>query len=64
MEKYIQQSEGACLIKCGSFIDLVSYANYYLQNVLFTKYHSPIVNFWPNLQIFELAGKTCHGHTR
>jgi hypothetical protein len=63
MENYIQQSEWASLIKRGSFIYLAYYANYYLQNVLFTKYRSPIVNFWPDLQIFELAGKTCHGHT-
>ncbi len=40
MENYIQQSEGASLIKRGSFINLASYANYYLQNVLFTKISS------------------------
>jgi hypothetical protein len=39
MENYIQQREGTSLIKRGSFIDLASYANYYLQNVLVTKYH-------------------------
>jgi hypothetical protein len=39
MENYIQQSEGACLIKCGSFIDLRLalinvYRMFYLQNIV------------------------------
>ncbi len=32
MENYIQQSEGPCLIKHGSFINLASSTNKYLQN--------------------------------
>ncbi len=32
MEDYIQQSEGASLIKCGSSVKLASSANSYLQN--------------------------------
>jgi hypothetical protein len=32
MENYIQESEGASLIKHGLFIDVASHANLYLQN--------------------------------
>ena len=63
MENYIQQSEGARLIKLAHLsIWHLMLINIY-KTFLFTKYCSPIVNFWPNLQIFELVGKTCHGHT-
>jgi len=43
MENYVQQSEGTSLIKLGSFTDLASYANYYLQNNSIYKISSPIV---------------------
>jgi hypothetical protein len=45
MENYIQQSEGASLIKHGSFIDLASCANWYLQNVFIYKISSLIESY-------------------
>ncbi len=43
MENYIQQNEGASLMKRGSFIDLASHTNKYLQNEFIYKISFPIV---------------------
>jgi hypothetical protein len=42
MENYIQQNEGTSLMKCGSFIDLASCANQYLQGDFIYKISSLI----------------------